>query len=247
MSDLPDEHPDPVPSPAPGPRRIPRWAWVGVACLGAGLAGGMIDRVERMREATARVYCNLGSLSVAFHNYQEAHGRLPPAVVYGYDGKPLLSWRVLILPYIEQEALYKEFKLDEPWDSEHNKKLLARMPRLYAPPWTKYVKVPPHHTVLHVLVGPGTPFERDGLRIPDDFPDGPSNTVLFVEAGDPVPWTKPEEIPFDPAQPVRLRGLFKTGFRACTADGTYRFITSDTDEATLRAAVTRNGGEPPGW
>jgi hypothetical protein len=154
---------------------------------------------------------------------------------------------VLLLPYIEQQELYEEFQLAEPWDSEHNIRLLSRMPRTYAAPWTRRVKVPPDHTVYHVLVGPGTPFEHDGLRLSDDFPYGLSNTVLFVEAGDPVPWTKPEEIPFDPTQPLRLRGLFRNGFRACTADAGYRFIPDGTDDEALRAAVTRNGNKPLPW
>jgi hypothetical protein len=162
--------------------------------------------------------------------------------VYGEDGTPLHSWRVLLLPYIEQDELYKQFKLGEPWDSPHNIRLLERMPRQYAPPWREY-EYPPHHTVCHVFVGKGTPFERDGLRSAD-FPDGASNTFLVVEAGDPVPWTKPAEIEFAPDRPLRLRGPFKNIFRACFADGSVRYIRSDADEATLRALVTRNGREP---
>ena len=168
--------------------------------------------------------------------------------MYG-DDRPLYSWRVLLLPYIEQKELYEAFHLNEPWDSAHNLRLLDRMPSLYEAPWTRQVNVPPGHTVYHVLVGPGTPFEgRSGLRLPEDFPDGTSNTLLFVEAGRPVPWTKPEEIVFDPGQPVRLRGLFRDGFRACTADGKYRFLRHDADQAMIRAAITRNGGErAPDW
>jgi hypothetical protein len=166
--------------------------------------------------------------------------------VYGPDGKPLHSWRVLILPYIGEEALYDQFKLDEPWDSPHNITLLERMPSTYAPPGHKKALVPPYHTVCHVFVGKGTPFDgpvgRKLLR--EDFPNGTSNTLLFVEAGEPVPWTKPQDIPFDPAGPLPpLRGLFKDGFRACTADGARCFIRYDTPEDVLRAAITRNGGE----
>src|SRR5919201_819842 len=103
-------------------------------------------------------------------NYHDQHDRLPPAVVYGEYGQPLYSWRVLILPYIEQDELYKEFKLDEPWDSPHNLRLLPRMPATYAPPRGKASKVPPHHTVCHVFVGQGTAFEgRQGLRLAEDF------------------------------------------------------------------------------
>jgi hypothetical protein len=165
--------------------------------------------------------------------------------VYGPDGKPLYSWRVLILPYIEQGALYKEFRLDEPWDSPHNIALLPRMPSSYTPPRYKTALVPPHHTICHVFVGKGTPFDGPkGRTLRSDFPDGRSNTLLLVEAGEPVPWTKPEDIPFDPDGPLPpLRGLFRDGFRACTADGARRFIRYDTPEASLRAAITRNGGE----
>jgi hypothetical protein len=185
---------------------------------------------------------------LACHNYEAVHGTLPPAVVYGPDGTPLHSWRVLILPYIEQDPLYKQFRLEEPWDSPHNLTLLERMPMTYGPPSLKQRLVPPHHTICHVFVGRGTPFEGPGgLKFAEDFPDGTSNTLLFVEAGEPVPWTKPEDIPYDPAGPLPpLRGLFKDGFRACMADGSRRHVRYDTREDVLRAAITRNGGETLG-
>ena len=68
------------------------------------------------------------------HNYDSTHGSLPPHAIYGKDGKPLLSWRVLILPYIEEQALYEQFHLDEPWDSPHNEPLLRQIPRCYRSP-----------------------------------------------------------------------------------------------------------------
>ena len=205
---------------------------------------------------------------MAFHNYADVHGTLPPAAVCGDDGRPLLSWRVLLLPYLEQQKLYDEFRLDEPWDSPHNRPLLDRMPRTYQAPWTRNVDVPPNHTVLKVFVGSGTAFEppagrapagsaalagpaacRDrfrGLRLKDNFPDGTSDTLLYAEAGDPVPWTKPDDIPFDPDRPLSLRGLFRGGqCRAGTVDGRgYLSIYPDADWAALRGAITRNGGEP---
>ena len=108
--------------------------------------------------------------------------------------------------------------------------------------------MPANHTVCHVFVGPGTAFEGPGgLKLSDDFPDGASNTLLFVEAGEPVPWTRPADLVYDPAGPLPpLRGLFKDGFRACTADGARRWVRSDTPEVALRAAITRNGGEAEG-
>jgi hypothetical protein len=188
---------------------------------------------------------------VALHAYQGEHGRLPPAVVYGEDGKPLHSWRVLILPYMDQPELYKRFKLDEPWDSPHNLPLLAEMPRTYGPPRWKAKRVPPYHTVLHVFVGGGAAFEgRQGMRIPEDFPDGTSNTILVIEGGEPVPWTKPEDLPYAPDRPLPdFRPLFKDGFRVGVVDGSMRWVRKDTSEATLRAAITRKGGDTlgPDW
>ncbi|MCU0704419.1 MAG: DUF1559 domain-containing protein [Fimbriiglobus sp.] len=189
-------------------------------------------------------------MSLAFHNYEDVHGHLPPAAVCGSDGKPLFSWRVLILPFIDQEKLFAEFHLNEPWDSEHNAKLLPRMPKSYSVHFQRYVTAPPDHTMLKVFVGPGTPFEPGKtVKLADDFPDGLENTFLFVEASDPVPWTKPDDIPFDPKQPVKLRGMFRTLFRGCTADTRYRYIPYDADPTAIRAAVTRNGGEGvlPPW
>lgn len=185
------------------------------------------------------------------HIYHNQHGRLPPAVVYGSDGRPLYSWRVLLLPFMEEEALYQEFKLDEPWDSAQNIQLLHRMPRLFAAPPAKAGKAPPYHTFIHVFVGPGTAFEGvEGLRLAADFPDGIENTILMVEGGHPVPWTKPEDLAYAPDQPLpELATLFKAGFRTVLADRSIRFVRKETSEATIRAAITRNGGDTlgPDW
>lgn len=180
------------------------------------------------------------------HNYESEHGWLPPAVVYGESGRPLYSWRVLLLPYVEERELYQQFHLDEPWDSAHNLPLLDRMPMTYAPPPGKTSKVPAHHTVYHVFVGKGTPFEegRELTFSKDDFPDGISNTILIIEADPPVPWTKPEDLPFDPAGPLpRLDRLFHDLIRVGLSDGSVRHVRKDISETTLRAAITRNGGE----
>src|SRR4051794_32667612 len=99
------------------------------------------------------------------HNYSSAHGSLPPPAVYGKDGRPLLSWRVAILPFIEQDDLYKQFRLDEPWDSPHNRRLLPKMPKLYAP-FDGSRTTQPHTTFYQVFVGKGTAFEgTKGLRL----------------------------------------------------------------------------------
>jgi hypothetical protein len=184
------------------------------------------------------------------HNYEGVHGTLPPAAVRGKDGKPLLSWRVSILPYIEQNELYQEFHLDEPWDSPHNISLLERMPKVYAPFSGK--KTPqPYTTYYQVFVGKGTAFEgEEGIAL-SDFPDGTSNTILITEAGEAVPWTKPEDLPFDRAGPLpSLGGVFEDSLRVALADGSVRSLVKKAlREADVRAAITRNGGEQlsPDW
>jgi hypothetical protein len=185
------------------------------------------------------------------HSYEAAHRQLPTAAVYGNDNKPLLSWRVSILPYISEEELFHEFRLEESWDSPHNIQLLPKMPITYAPPPGKMKLLPAYHTIVHVFVGKGAAFEgRKSLRFGPDFSDGTSNTILLVEAGKPVPWTKPEDLAYDPGQPLPdLYGIFSDGIRIGLADGSSRWIKKDINELTLRAAITRNGGEKfgPDW
>src|SRR5262249_2558488 len=105
----------------------------------------------------ARSRVNMKKLGIAFFNFESQHGYFPPAVAYSKGKKPLLSWRVAILPSIGEGRLYKEFKLDGPWDSPHNKKLIARMPRIYAPP-IEGKPAKEGHTYYQVFTGKSTPF-----------------------------------------------------------------------------------------
>ena len=99
-------------------------------------------------------------------------------------------------------------------------------------------------TYLRVFVGPGAAFESGKLLSPKDFTDGVKNTILVVEAAEPVPWPKPDELRYDPNKPLpRLGGVFDDGFYALFADGVVRFIPTDINEKVLRAMITRNGGE----
>src|SRR5207253_8597338 len=136
---------------------------------------------------------NLKQMALAMHNYADVYrGDMPAHAIYSKDGRtPLLSWRVAILPYIEQDALYKQFKLDEPWDSEHNKKLIPLMPKLYAVP---AAPLKPGETHYRVFVGGGALFDlAKPVRLVDTT-DGTSNTLMVVETADTVVWTKPAVI-----------------------------------------------------
>jgi hypothetical protein len=188
---------------------------------------------------------NLKQMALAMHNYADANGTFP-AAWSSKGGKALLSWRVAILPYIEQDALYNEFHLDEPWDSDHNKKLLPKMPAIYREPGPEAAdpKVQPTTTHYRVFHGKGAAFEGDaGLRFAD-FTDGTSNTILIVEAADAVPWTKPDELPFDPKKDLpKLGPKDAERFNAALADGSVRALKKTIDKDTLKALITRNGGE----
>jgi hypothetical protein len=228
---------------------------VGVLCLAACLLALPCTQQIRDGEGWVESANHVKVIGLALRTYHEVNGRLPPAVVRGKDGRPLYSWRVLLLPYLEQEGLYERFALDEPWDSPHNKPLLEDIPRWYLSPEAR--DDAPGLTRYQVFVGPGTAFERDGLTW-GDFPDGLSNTLLVVAAGDPVPWTKPEDLAYDPGKPLPPLGhLFsrpavkvlcypvttEQGFLGCFADGSVRFLRGDAGEGAVRALITRNGGE----
>jgi len=213
--------------------------------------GLLIPAVSTVREAAARISIgnNLKQITVAMHSYNSANGTLPPAAICDQNGKHLLSWRVAILPYIEAGALYNQFKLDEPWDGPNNSKLIARMPMFYALPSDK--TAPPGSTYYRVFVGNGAAFDWcKGAKMPDDFKDGTANTILVAEAATAVPWTKPDELEFDPNQPPPpLGGHFSGGASVGLADGSVRQISKTVSPQTLKAAITRSGGDVlgPDW
>jgi len=162
--------------------------------------------------------------------------------VIGKDGKTPHSWRVAILPYVEGQAVYNQYKFDEPWDSESNKKLIGQMPATLRDPGADPKS---EFSSYFALTGESTVFgPKEGAKI-QEILDGTSNTILIVEAKRDIPWTKPEDIAYDPAKPLpKLGGLRPNGYNTAFADGSVRFISQTIDEMTLRALITRAGGEP---
>jgi hypothetical protein len=204
---------------------------------------------------------NLMQIDMALIDYSDENaGELPPPAICSPDGKPLLSWRVAILPYIEQENLYTQFHLDEPWDSPNNIRLLPQMPKTYLLPGAT---AQPGYTYFRVFVGdhaaftplpppgPGFPNPPHGTRYPAAFVDGTSNTILVAEAADAVPWTKPDaELAYSAAAPLPpLGGHYSSGFVVGLADGRYRLVPKNVSQQTLRAAITRDGNDVlgPDW
>jgi hypothetical protein len=216
------------------------------------LAGLMLPAVQSARTAAQRMQSvnNLKQIGIALHNYHDAYGHLPPAIVRDKAGKPLYSWRVLILPFLEQENIYKKWKFDEPWDSPNNKPLSDLVMKVYMAPG--HTEESSNKTHYRVFVGKGAGFEevmgqqRKGLQF-RDFTDGLSNTIAVVEAPESVPWAKPEELEFIPGKPLPALGLpGKDGFNAALFDGSVRFIRKTIDPRNLQALITRNGGEEIG-
>ncbi|HEY1067168.1 MAG TPA: DUF1559 domain-containing protein [Pirellulales bacterium] len=188
---------------------------------------------------------NLKQIGLAAHMYLDANRTFPAAASRGADGKPLLSWRVHILPFIEQQALYNQFKLDEPWDSEHNRKLASTIPVCYRHPATKLPGESGKTNYLAV-VGSDTVFGRKEGRGISAITDGTSNTIMVVEVNDDaaVIWTKPDDWEVNAANPLHdLGDLFEHGFNALFADGSVRFVAKQIDAKSFSAYITASGGE----
>jgi Protein of unknown function (DUF1559) len=178
------------------------------------------------------------------HDYHDEHRRFPPVVIMGPDGKTPHSWRVELLPYLRLGdkglALYRQYRLNEPWDSPSNKQVLEQIPEPYRSPFDDPKSTNSGH---FALVGPGTAFEgSNGVRI-RDISDGTQGTLLVVESRRKIPWTKPEDIPFDPNKELpELGGFMRGQLNAVFADGTMRTLDLAKVGAQLKWLIERNDG-----
>jgi hypothetical protein len=210
------------------------------------MVGLLLPAVQAAREAARRTNSmnNMKQILLAMHIYHDAMQKFPDARARNADGKLMLSWRVALLPYLEEGDLYNQFHLDEPWDSEHNLKLVAKMPRVYADPSVPVLPGTEGLTNYHVPFGDGLLFDAKGPTHFRDVTDGTSNTIAVFEAARPVPWTMPEDAEISEANPAanlsRLRaGIFQVGF----ADGSVQVLPQTIDAMTLWSLFTRAGGE----
>jgi hypothetical protein len=189
---------------------------------------------------------SLRQVGIALQTAAIVDGRLPGPAIRDAQGKPLLSWRVAILPFIEQEALYRSFHLDEPWDSPHNRPLLARMPRVYAD--ASHPELAAAGRTRDVLpTGPGTLFKGDrGLPL-EAIRDGTSFTVMLLEVvpEQAVLWTRPDDVVIDPKNPLgSLKLSPMERLQAVMADGSVRYFPGTIDAANLRRLLDPADGEP---
>ena len=222
----------------------------------------LLPAVQAAREAARRAVCSghVKEIGLAFHNAASVTKDMSmPLAIVNADGLPLLSWRVALLPYLGQEALYREFHLDEPWDSPHNLTLLPRMPGIYVCP---SFMIPPSEgiTPYAAAAGPGMFFDA-----PEPIPgtqtigvsigairDGTSNTILVLELGrnNGVPWTSPQEVMVDIDEAIEVlretQPIHVGGRTTLFGDGSVRFVSQEIDRQTLRGLLTRDGGEALG-
>lgn len=194
---------------------------------------------------------NLKHLAAALHHYASAsaNNAFPTNAIYSKDGRPLLSWRVALLPFLGEQKLFTEFRLDEPWDSDHNKKLIGKMPEVFRNPRMRQKQ--PGMTTYLAPVGERLIFTGTDrkVRMPHDIPDGTSNTIGLVDAADgrAVVWTRPEDLRVDPNAPIKgLIGHYPGYFLAAFADGTVHALPKNLPPQTLWALFTRDGGEAVG-
>jgi len=197
------------------------------------------DELELITVSKAK----LQQIGLAFHNYHDDHGHLPGFASVDANDKPLLSWRVHLLPYMGREAktLYDRFHLDEPWSSPHNKKLIDMMPEAYVVPLKS--PLPPGQTTYLVPRSTLTLFppNKDGHQWQVEFRDiyqGLPNIILAVEAdrSAAIPWTKPSDLRFDRQAPLKnLGSLRENGFLVSWASGQVSFVPSDMAEGRADA------------
>ncbi len=212
-------------------------------CIGFGVVWPIWSFVseQTVRSTTRNDLQQIGMAMNAFHN---TNNRFPGAAIRDPKGQPLLSWRVELLPYLGENALHQQFHLNEPWDSDHNKTLIPKMPKCYAHPLDQ-TSNRAGLTHYQVCVGRGTAFENPRGHRLTEITDGTSNTAMVLEASTPVEWTRPDDLPFDPNGPLPiLGGLFKDGFQVLMCDGSVRFLQNSLDKQTRRLMIQRNDGMP---
>jgi hypothetical protein len=225
---------------------LPPWMTTYIASS-AVAAGALLPAVQKTREAAARAQAmnNMKQIALAMHNYHDTYGNLPPAAICDKKGKKLLSWRVAILPFIEQQNLYQKFKLDEPWDSPNNKQWSGVAVRVYMDP--RAPAPAPNMTYYKVFVGNGAMFDWVSGTKFVQVTDGLSNTIMTVAGGDPVPWAKPDDIEFDPDKPLPdLAKPFYGQLLLGMGDGSVRLFDPKAHkepEKLLKMLITRAGGE----
>jgi len=232
---------------------------VTVGAVGMGVAL-LLPAVQAAREAARRMQCanNIKQIVLALHNHHDAIGALPPLYSVDANGRPLHSWRVQILPYIEQIALYDAIRHNEPWDSEYNKQFHDRMPAVFGCP-SNPGRLCTYAVIAGEVFVPATTAMRAAERHARGntfavITDGTSNTLAVVEVREAFNWMDPtKDVTLDElvngfGMGGRVGSYHMGGMNVGLFDGSGRFISETIDRAVLRALGARASGTfPRSW
>ncbi len=225
---------------------------VGLFGCGGILIALLLPAVQAAREAARRAQCanNLRQIGLALHNYHDTYGTFPPAYMADEDGKPMHSWRVLILPFLESQQTHSMYNFNEPWNSPSNSQLVGMMPAAYRCPsdpatttTTGYVAISGNGTVFNN--GQGSKFM--------DITDGTSNTVMVAEiAGGNINWMEPRDLDIGAMNMAinsakdgsAISSFHPGGAQVLFADGSVRFLSENVDRNTLNLIMQRADGQP---
>jgi prepilin-type processing-associated H-X9-DG protein len=228
---------------------------VGLFGCGGVLIALLLPAVQAAREASRRMACsnNLKQIALALHNYHDTYQTFPPAYIADADGRPMHSWRVLILPFLESSPAYNQYDFDEPWNGPNNSQLAGMMPAAYRCP-----SEPPattNTTAYLAISGSGTVFNNGQGSKMMDITDGTSNTILVAEvAGSTVHWMDPRDLDVNTMamainateDGTSISSHHPGGAQAAFADGSVRFLSENLDMNTLRLLLLRADGQAVG-
>ncbi|HZL91001.1 MAG TPA: DUF1559 domain-containing protein, partial [Pirellulaceae bacterium] len=201
---------------------------------------------------------NLANIGIAMHHYHDDYDSLPPAYIADASGKPMHSWRVLLLPYLAQDALYRKYRFDEPWDGPNNRTLHSAIVDVYCCPEEHARSSRATDTSYVVVVGPRTAFPGSRCVSLADISDGTTNTLLVVEIkSSGIHWMEPRDLHvtqmsprINPSRGQGISSHHDRATRALAADGAVRYVRDDLSPSDLTGLLTIDGNEPepaPQW
>lgn len=213
-----------------------------------GLIGSAVERKRRERLWRA----NLKQIAVAIHHYHDTHRCFPAACVTDEDGKPMHSWRVIVLQFMDDpqaKELYKQYDFSQPWNSPQNLAVAERMPPVYRNPFRRDSKAT---TGYMVIAGSGAVFEPEKQTRFSDVIDGTSNTIMVVEVvNSNTLWTEPKDLDYK-TMPLAINATkngncisstHPDGAFVALADGSAGLLRNDLPIDTLRLLIERNDGQ----
>jgi hypothetical protein len=211
----------------------------------------MLPLFSRAHICTREGACrsNLRMIAIALHNYHDTYGSFPPAYIADANGKPMHSWRVLLLPFLEEKNLYDLYDFNEPWDGPHNSALALQVPRLKVFECPSVTKL--NETNYVAVVGPQTMWPGEKTITFGDIKDGTSNTIMVVELHNSgIHWMEPRDLDIsqmpmgiNPPLGQAISSHHPHGAQVALADGSVGFLRDKLPASTLRALLTRSGGE----